>query len=152
MQNPSEIAAFQALVYLVVRKVPRGRVSSYGQVGAMIPPPPGVEPPHFKRIRPQWVGRAMRNAPDEVPWHRVINSQGRISLPAGSRARAIQRKRLEAEGVEFDRNGAVDLNRFGWEGPDAAWVKDNKLLPAPRLGTSGPTQLSFFAPGEDSSR
>lgn len=151
MQNRSGIAAFQTLVYLIVRQVPRGRVSTYGQVAAMIPPPSGMDLLHFKRIRAQWVGRAMRSAPDGIPWHRVINSQGHISLPAGSRTGAIQRKRLEAEGVEFDRIGMVDLNRFGWEGPNDAWVRDKHLLPTPSLGKSGPDQLSLFGSDGDSS-
>ena len=151
MPIPDDFKEFQTLVFRVVRRIPSGRVSTYGQIAAMIPPPTGIEPSHYGKIRAQWVGRAMRNAPEETPWHRVINSQGKISLPPGSRAAAIQRKRLEAEGIEFDRNGAVDFHRFGWQGPDQVFVRENNLLPAPRLGRSGPTQLSLFGPGNDSS-
>ena len=114
MKEVVETRPFREQVYCIVRQVPAGAVTTYGQIGAMIPRPPGVSPPEYARVRARWVGRAMRHAPDDVPWHRVINSQGRISLPAGSRPAAIQRMRLEIEGVEFGRDGRVDLGRFGW--------------------------------------
>ena len=59
----------------------------------------------------------------DVPWQRVINRQRRISL-AGE-GESIQRQLLEAEEVEFDADGRVDLERFGWEGPDLAWLEQN---------------------------
>jgi len=139
-----DVASFRAQVYLIVRQVPPGRVTTYGQVAAMIAAPAGVDPPKYQRIRAQWAGRAMRHAPADVPWQRVINSQGRISLPAASRPAAIQHMRLEAEGIEFDRVGRVDLRRFGWLGPDSAWLTKHGLLPAPPLGKSGPTQPTLF--------
>ena len=116
MQQQNDIASFRTKVYQIVQQVPPGRVTTYGQVAAMIPPPAGIDPPEYIRIRARWVGRAMRHAPEGLPWQRVINSRGKISLPAESRAAAIQRMRLEAEGIEFDRNGRMDLSRFGWEG------------------------------------
>lgn len=94
-------------VYGVVRRVPRGRVTSYGDVARML------ENPRAART----VGWALHSLPEgsDVPWWRVISSQGRISLP--ERAAALQRRLLEAEGVEFDQRGCVDWERFGWEGP-----------------------------------
>jgi methylated-DNA-protein-cysteine methyltransferase-like protein len=59
----------------------------------------------------RWVGGAMAQCPDDVPWWRVINAKGEISLRPGAQE---QRARLEAEGVEFDARGRVDLKRFGW--------------------------------------
>jgi methylated-DNA-protein-cysteine methyltransferase-like protein len=149
MAGTSGAAPFRAQVHRIVRQVPPGRVTTYGQLAEMIPPPAGVEPSEYRRVRAQWVGRAMRHAPEDVPWHRVINSQGKISLPAGSRSAAIQRMRLEAEGIVFGRNRVVDLSQFGWEGPDQAWIEEHGLLPARPLQDNGPTQLALFPTGED---
>ena len=88
--------------------IPAGRVCPYGEV-ARLAGLPGAA---------RRVGAALTGLPSDtaLPWHRVINAQGRISLPAGSPAHALQRARLEAEGVEFKVNGKVDLHRFGWTG------------------------------------
>jgi methylated-DNA-protein-cysteine methyltransferase-like protein len=56
----------------------------------------------------------------DIPWHRVINSQGRISIRANGLPDSRQRSLLEAEGVEFDALGRVDFQRFGWSRPDSA--------------------------------
>jgi methylated-DNA-protein-cysteine methyltransferase related protein len=133
-------AAYDRIVWSIVWQVPPGRVVTYGQIAAMIPAPEGVDIPDYERIAPRWVGYAMRrcmsdesnNPPDQsqpsIPWHRVINSQGRISLPEGSYDAAQQRARLEAEGVAFDRNDRVDFRRFGWDGPDDDWLRTRGLL------------------------
>ena len=144
MDQREERNKFNETVYMIVRRVPSGVVTTYGQVAAMIPPPGNMALPHYQRIRAQWVGRAMRNSPEGVPWQRVVNSQGGISLPAGSRSAAIQRMRLEAEGIEFDRNGRVNLARFGWSGPDLSWLKEHGLQPAPSLREEIPEQLGLF--------
>ena len=64
----------------------------------------------MKRLAPRWVGTALRKTPrgKSIPWHRVINSRGAISFPAGSPQAAEQRRLLEMEGVEFDGRGQVD--------------------------------------------
>jgi methylated-DNA-protein-cysteine methyltransferase-like protein len=92
-------------IYALVRQVPAGRVVSYGMVAAMV-----------DRCTPRIVGYAMASVPagSDVPWHRVINSQGRISLRDGAE---LQRRLLETEGVVFDERGRVDLKRFAWKGP-----------------------------------
>jgi hypothetical protein len=72
-----------------------------------------------------------------IPWQRVINSQGKISLPEGSPEAAQQRVRLEDEGVEFDRQGRVDLRRYRWTGPDDAWLRERGLLARPSLPPDG---------------
>jgi len=148
MPEAPDVKAFRKKVYLIVEQIPPGKVSSYGHIAEMIPAPPGTEPQHYRRIRAQWVGRAMRYAPDNVPWQRVINSQGKISLPAGSRAAAIQRMRLEAEGIEFDRNGRIDLNRYGWNGPPPQWAQAHQLRPARPLAKPQANQLSLFPTDE----
>lgn len=99
--------AFFAEVYALVRQVPTGRVVTYGQIAGYLGHPQAA----------RTVGWAMRAAPDDVPWQRVINSQGRIS--ATGRApddAALQRAMLESEGVVFSRDGRVDLRVYRWEG------------------------------------
>jgi methylated-DNA-protein-cysteine methyltransferase-like protein len=144
MHESSDMEAFRAQVFLIVREVPSGRVTTYGQLAEMIPHPVGMEPPDYERIRARWVGRAMHRAPADIPWHRVINSQGKISLPAGSRSAAIQRMRLEAEGITFGRGGAVNLEKYGWDGPDLLWVQEHGLNPPRSLSGSEPIQLGLF--------
>jgi methylated-DNA-protein-cysteine methyltransferase related protein len=132
---------YDRIVWEIVWQIPAGRVMTYGQIASMIPAPSGMDVPAYERIAPRWVGYAMRrcmtdanNQPPDathpgIPWQRVINSQGQISLPVGSAEAAQQRIRLEAEGVVFDRSGRVDLRRFGWPGPDADWLAARGLLP-----------------------
>jgi methylated-DNA-protein-cysteine methyltransferase related protein len=98
-----------------VRQVPPGKVTTYGQVAASIAPPPGVLDEDFKLMRARWVGQAMAQCPDDVPWQRVINSEGKISPRPGA---DLQRQLLEAEGVIFDARERVDLKRFGWSNSD----------------------------------
>lgn len=91
----------------VVRRIPSGRVLTYGDVAALA----GL--PGQARL----VGYALHALPEHttVPWHRVINHRGGISTgrawPGGHLA---QRRLLEAEGVEFDANGRASLRRFRW--------------------------------------
>lgn len=115
---PPDRLAYYQVVYAVVRRIPPGRVATYREVAACIAPPPGVEPPQYDRLGARWVGRALRETPAglDIPWHRVINRHGRISLPAGSPEASEQRARLEAEGVSFDATGRIDRRRFGWDG------------------------------------
>ena len=112
--SPPDPVLFQHQVWEVVRKIPRGKVCTYGQVAAMVGAPPGVNPQSYKTLGPRWVGRAMAACPEGVPWQRVLNAQGKISLPKGAGAEQ-QRELLEAEGVEFDVRDRVDLSRFRWE-------------------------------------
>ena len=91
----------------VVARVPRGRVATYGQVARL------ADLPGHARL----VGYALNALADgsRVPWHRVVNARGRISLRAdGGPAGAVQRLSLEREGVRFDRTGAIDLAVFRW--------------------------------------
>ena len=77
------------------------------------------------------VGDALAEVKDpDVPWQRVINAKGMISLRGATAVE--QRKRLEAEGVIFDQRGRVNLKRFGWRGPDLAWAQQRgyRLLEA----------------------
>lgn len=133
MDYPPDPDTFYPLVWHIVRQIPLGVVSTYGQIASMIPPPAGVDPQDYERLGPRWVGKAMNavSGKDDptVPWQRVINSQGGISLPAGSKAALEQRIRLEREGLIFDNRDQIDLNLAGWDGPDAGWLRENDLNP-----------------------
>ena len=107
---------FKAQVWSLVRQIPAGKVATYGQIAAYVPIPPGVDPENYHAFGARWVGGAMSSCPADVPWQRVINAQGKISLPQGG-GHSIQRELLEAEGIEFDQRERIDLIRFRWEGP-----------------------------------
>ena len=93
-----------ARFYEVVRQVPRGRVTTYGRVADLAGFPGAA----------RQVGQALfaSEPEDGVPWQRVINAQGRISLPHPEAEE--QRQLLLGEGVGFKANGAVDLRLYGW--------------------------------------
>jgi methylated-DNA-protein-cysteine methyltransferase-like protein len=112
--SPPDPKAYAEQVFTIVATIPPGRVMTYGQVALLIPPPPGVDPADYVKLSPRWVGSAMAQAPETVPWQRVINSQGKISLRPGIGAQE-QRHRLESEGVVFDARDRVDLKVFGWQ-------------------------------------
>jgi len=108
MSNPD--SSTRSRFYAVIRRIPRGRVATYGQVAALAGLP----------RRARMVGQALRSTPDgvEVPWHRVINAQGTISPRGGiGWEEGYQRHLLEEEGVVFSQSAKVDLDRFGWD-PD----------------------------------
>lgn len=113
--SPPNAQAFYQQVWDLVRQIPRGRVATYGQIAKMLPPPPGVEIETYVAFGPLWVGGAMAHCPDDVPWHRVINSKGEISERDGAGARR-QRLLLEEEKVFFNDRGRIYLKEFGWKG------------------------------------
>lgn len=114
--SPLNQQAYYEQVWNLVRQIPSGKVASYGQIALMIPPPMGVDFDSYKAFSPRWVGGAMAACPDDVPWQRVINSQGKISPRPGGAEK--QRLLLEQEGVEFDEKDRVDFKKYGWKGPD----------------------------------
>jgi methylated-DNA-protein-cysteine methyltransferase-like protein len=91
-------------IYAVVRRIPRGRVATYGQVAELA----GLEG------RARQVGYALHHSPPGLPWHRVINARGCISARASSDWGELQRHLLDDEGIEFDLEGRVDLKKFRW--------------------------------------
>jgi methylated-DNA-protein-cysteine methyltransferase-like protein len=116
-------------MYALVRQIPAGRVATYGQIG------------RIAGCGARMAGYAMAAVPkgSEIPWHRVINSQGRISARSiksgggqgksgGGEAR--QRKLLRAEGVAFDPKGRIDLEAAGWSGPGWEWLEAHGYDPA----------------------
>ena len=93
-------------IYAWVRKIPRGKVTTYGQV-ARLARLPG---------QARQVGYAMHSLPmgTTVPWHRVINARGEVSLRSTPGAELTQRLRLEREGIRFNSRGRIDLTRSLW--------------------------------------
>jgi len=93
-------------IYAVVRQIPRGRVATYGQVAELA----GLAG-HARQV-----GYALHALPDSstVPWHRVVNARGEISLRRSAGADQLQRMLLEEEDVAFDIRGRINLKRVGW--------------------------------------
>jgi methylated-DNA-protein-cysteine methyltransferase related protein len=93
-------------IYDVVMQIPRGRVATYGQIAELAGIP----------RQPRRVGYALSALPTNsgVPWHRVINAKGEISLRSGGCRDPVQRRLLKQEGVIFDRSGRISLDRFRW--------------------------------------
>lgn len=93
-------------IYAVVRRIPRGRVATYGQVARLA----GLAG------RARQVGYALHALPDgsRVPWQRVVNAAGRASPRAAPGWDAVQRQLLEREGVRFDASGRTELARYQW--------------------------------------
>ena len=92
-------------VYVLVRKIPAGRVMTYGQIATLLE----------NRLSPRAVGWAMNGCPDDVPWQRVVNAKGGCStdrLPDAPLG--LQRHLLETEGVEFRDNDTLDLELYRW--------------------------------------
>jgi methylated-DNA-protein-cysteine methyltransferase-like protein len=86
-----------------VQRIPRGKVATYGQLSQMIE----------RRLTPVGVGWAIRAAPESaIAWQRVVNAKGGISTDDAHPG--LQRAMLEAEGVRFERDGTIDLARYGW--------------------------------------
>ena len=103
---PEPGLGFTERVYTLVRRVPRGRVISYGGVAALLGQPRAA----------RGVGQALHALPDEtdVPWWRVVNRNGEISIRGVLHGAARQRQLLRSEGVRCNRAGRIDWKRFGW--------------------------------------
>jgi len=94
------------MIYAMVSRIPAGRVATYGQIARLVGRPRGA----------RQVGYALAALDNNtrVPWHRVINAKGEISLRAGNEHHQYQRILLEDEGIEFDAHGRTDLARYQW--------------------------------------
>lgn len=110
----------QERIYLVVRQIPAGKVSTYGDVAAIV-----------GDCTARMVGYAMAAATDDVPWHRVINAQGKISPRGDGGGEQRQRARLEAEGITFNSDGKTNLRLVRWLGPSTEWKLEHGFDPAP---------------------
>jgi methylated-DNA-protein-cysteine methyltransferase-like protein len=101
-------------IYAMVSRIPPGKVTTYGRIAELV-----------GGCTARMVGYAMaalkRGTAPEVPWQRVINAQGKISIHGDGIGNAMQRTLLEEEGVVFDENDRVDFSVFGWPGPDGPY-------------------------------
>jgi methylated-DNA-protein-cysteine methyltransferase related protein len=117
MKPPRQMAIPDSVrhrIYEIVRAVPAGRVSTYGDIALIVGG--GVD---------AWmVGQALNQIPkqdsEDIPWQRIVNAQGGISTRG-----SLQRKLLADEGIVFDDRGKIDLRRFRWRGPSAAWAAEH---------------------------
>lgn len=98
-------------VWAFVRQIPSGKVATYGQVSKTLSKPEGVSKEDFQLSAARWVGLAMAACPNDVPWHRVVNSQGKISKGTDP---GKQKLLLEAEEILFS-NGKLSLAEFQWK-------------------------------------
>ncbi len=101
-----------AAIYSLIRQIPVGQVASYGMIASLLP---GVT----ARI----VGFATAATPEgeNIPWHRVINSQGKVSERPGA---ARQVARLQDEGIIFNKSGKLDWQQYRWQGPSETWLEE----------------------------
>lgn len=115
MTDPLTKPVYQR-IFQIARLIPLGQVATYGQIA-------WIE----GHCTPRMVGYAMAGLPEgsDVPWQRVINSQGKISPRGNLSSTMEQRFLLEEEGIAFDAEERIDLQRFGWAGPDPAWLTEN---------------------------
>ena len=94
-------------IYTVVRRIPRGRVATYGQIASL-----AVLPGHARQV-----GYALHALPDDtvVPWHRVVNAAGRLSPRAIPNGELTQQLLLAREGIRFDAGGRLSLTQLQWK-------------------------------------
>ena len=103
-ETPPDIVPDDIRLYTLLASIPKGKVVTYGQAANLIGLP----------RRARWVGKMLKQLPKDsrLPWHRVINAQGKISLPL-TRGQT-QAERLRAEGVIVTQEGKISLKQYGW--------------------------------------
>ena len=99
-------------IFRVVSVVPCGQVATYGQIAGIV------------GCSPRQVGYALAALVPKspIPWQRVVNHRGKISLRKGGKVDEEQYLRLREEGIMFDNNGTISLSRYGWQGPSLDWL------------------------------
>ncbi len=109
---PPNKQMYYAQVWALVQTIPYGKVATYGQIAQMISQPDGVSAEEYQLCGSRWVGLAMAACNESVPWHRVVNSQGKVSHPQAAK----QKQHLIAEGVLFAKD-KIALSEFQWSEP-----------------------------------
>lgn len=114
--NNSSSTDLYLRIYELVKQIPPGQVATYGQIAKMV-----------GRCGPRQVGYAMSHTPAgmTIPWHRVINSQGRVSARKQGSEDPRQIALLKNEGVRFSKTGKIDFAEYAWFGPDWEWMQQN---------------------------
>lgn len=102
--NPANDKNYGERVYKIVRQIPSGRVMTYGQIASIL----------GEGYTARTVGYVMHGAGDDVPWQRVINSQGKCSTGRLTIPMNLQQEILESEGVQFNAAGKCDLQTLIW--------------------------------------
>ena len=99
-------SGFFSHVWDIVKQIPKGKVVSYSQIAVLLGSPRAA----------RTVGWALHAIPADmdIPWHRVLNSKGRISIDCREHDPTIQQELLEQEGVVFSADGYVDMNVYQW--------------------------------------
>ena len=100
--------SFNQLVYALVRHIPPGKVLNYGRVAYLLGVPRGAR-------AVGWALSLLKHGDQGVPWHRVVNAHGRVSIKGSPEGAAEQRARLEAEGIAFDEHGYLDMEGHLWD-------------------------------------
>jgi methylated-DNA-protein-cysteine methyltransferase-like protein len=101
------ISEFSTKVIQLIRQIPPGKVATYGQIAKLAGKPQGSR-------GVAWILHSSSTV-HQLPWHRVLNSQGRISFEIGTHNFRQQKKRLEKEGIELSTDGRLDLAKFQWQ-------------------------------------
>lgn len=106
-RSDSAVSTSYKRIYRMVKRIPRGRVATYGQIATLA----GLDG-HARQV-----GYALHSLPDrsDIPWHRVINAKGEVSPRSASDSHELQRMLLEEEGVVFSMDGKVSLAKFRWK-------------------------------------
>lgn len=111
MEGFSRRQSIHEKIFTMVRLIPHGKVTSYGRIAELV-----------SGCTARMVGYALASlkhvSAADVPWQRVINAQGKISIHGDGIGNALQRTLLEEEGILFDSHGRVDFTVFGWSGPE----------------------------------
>jgi methylated-DNA-protein-cysteine methyltransferase-like protein len=115
---PPEHERLYSRIYAVVRQIPAGKVATYGQIAEIV-----------GDCTARVVGYAMAASPDDVPWQRVINAQGKVSPRSDSWGTEVQRLRLQEEGIAFDADHKVNLPAVRWAGPSLEWRLEHGFTP-----------------------
>jgi methylated-DNA-protein-cysteine methyltransferase-like protein len=111
---PPDQQTYYEQVWNLVRQIPYGNVATYGQLAQMLTQPQGIAIEDYRVCSPRWVGDALAACPGNVPWQRVINSQGKISSRFDAPG---QQQLLEKEGLLFVK-GRLNLKLFQWGSTD----------------------------------
>ena len=108
--------AYRKPVYDLVRQIPVAKVMTYGQIAAIL----------GEGYTARTIGYVMHASPDDVPWQRVINSQGKCSTGRLTIPLNLQQELLKAEGIEFKPSGKCDLDLYLWY-PEGTWPEDDQI-------------------------
>lgn len=110
--------SYHEQVWQLSRQIPHGQVATYGQIAQLLACPEGVTAEEYRTSGSRWVGAALAACPDDVPWQRVLNAQGKISNRPDA---GQQRELLIAEGIVFIKD-RLNLAEYQWAGPGQAAV------------------------------